>query len=173
MLCQNCGKREARVHFTKIINNQKIEIFLCEQCAKEKGQINFSFSIDPFKISEFFSGLMGHQSQAPLKTTEEEDIYCDKCKMSFNQFKKQGKLGCDGCYEKFEDKLNPLMNRLHGHVQHNGKVPEKISKSLAASRKVEEMKKELNRAIQNEEYEMAAQIRDQIKAIENTIESTI
>ena len=169
MLCQNCEKRVAKVHFTKIVNNKKIEAFLCEQCAKEKGQVSFTFSINPFNIGEFFSGLLGYQDSTPFTPSISQDTVCERCGMSFDQFQKTGKFGCSNCYEVFEDKLRPLMNRLHGHVQHNGKVPDKVAKSIEVSREVDKMREQLAKAIQNEEYEKAAKLRDKIKAIESSM----
>jgi protein arginine kinase activator len=169
MLCQNCEKRVAKVYFTKVINNKKIEMYLCEQCARGKGQLSFTFSIDPFNIGEFFSGLLGYQSQTPFTAPIPQDLICERCGMSFNQFQKTGKLGCSNCYEKFKDRLSPLMNRIHGHVQHNGKVPEKLVKSIETSKEIEKMKEQLAKAIQNEEYEKAAELRDKIKVIENAM----
>lgn len=169
MLCQNCQKRAATVHFTKIINGKKVEAFLCEQCAKEKGQVNFSFSINPFNIGEFFSGLLGYHSNTPFTSAIPQDTVCERCGLSFQQFQKTGKFGCSNCYKAFEDNLRPLMNRLHGNVQHNGKVPKKIARGIEKSKEIEKLREQLSAAIQNEEYEKAASIRDKIKSLESTM----
>lgn len=162
MLCQRCHKRPANVHFTQIINNKKTEMYLCEQCASEKGQISF---ISPFDKNSFLSGFMG--STEPYVTTMPRDIVCKKCGMSFRDFKQTGKLGCSGCYEAYGDRLRPILKRLHGNTEHSGKVPAGISKSLKNTKEIERLKELLNRAVQSEEYEKAAEIRDKIKSIES------
>ena len=86
--------------------------------------------------------------------------------MSFEEFKKVGRLGCDNCYVIYSDKLDPLIRRLHGNTKHTGKIPKRISETMKASKQIENLKEQLNRAIQNEEYEKAAELRDEIKKTE-------
>lgn len=164
MLCQNCHKRVASVHFSQKINNKKVDMYLCEQCANEKSQFGMSL---PLNINDFFSGLIGFGTTAPYLTSAPQDLTCDKCGMSYSDFQKAGRLGCSRCYELFEDRLRPVIKRLHGNTEHTGKIPGKILNSVKASREVEKLKELLNKAIQAEEYEKAAEIRDKIKAIEN------
>lgn len=164
MLCQNCQKRVANVHFTQKINNKKVEMYLCEQCANEKGQLNLS---SPFSINDFFSGLIGFGSAAPYVASAPQGLTCDKCGMGYEEFQRAGKLGCSRCYELYEDRLKPLLKRLHGNVNHNGKIPNRLLNSIKASKEIERLKELLNQAVRNEEYEKAAEIRDRIKAIES------
>lgn len=163
MLCQICQKRVANTHFTQTINNKKVEMYLCEQCSKEKGKLNFGF---PLGINDFFSGFMNLGQTDSLNKTQMEKAACKKCGTSFEEFKKSGKLGCRSCYDTFSDKLAPLIKRIHGNAAHNGKVPHKLSETIRTSREIEKLKIELNKAIQREEYEKAAQLRDRIKSIE-------
>lgn len=166
MLCQRCQKRIANVHFTQIVNNNKVELYLCEHCAKEKGQFSFS---SPFGISNFFPGLTesvaggGMQFMHPL---QQEEI-CSRCGMSYEEFQKTGKLGCSNCYHLFGDRMKPILRRLHGNAGHTGKVPGKVAESLQASREMEDLKEQLGKAIQREEYEKAAELRDRIRALES------
>lgn len=164
MLCQNCQKRAANVHFTQIINNRKIEMYLCEHCAKEKGQLNVGA---PLSINDFLSGLIGlEQTGSYLSDMQPKQVVCEKCGMSYDEFQRVGKLGCNNCYEVFHEKIKPLIKRLHGSIVHNGKIPASVSKDIKSSKEIEELKELLNKAIQNEEYEKAAEIRDKIKSIE-------
>lgn len=156
MLCQNCHKRPANVHFTQKINGKTAEMYLCEQCANEKGQISFGA---PLNIYDFFSTM------APVS----QEQSCEKCGMSYSDFQKTGKLGCDRCYELYQDKIKPLIKRLHGNIEHTGKIPDKVLDSIKAGREIENLKELLNKAVQAEEYEKAAEIRDRIKAIESGI----
>jgi len=166
MLCQNCQKNVANVHFTQILNSKKAELYLCEDCAKEKGQISFGSQLS---LNDFFTGLIGFEHSNPyIKSTQLKQHSCEKCGMSYEEFQKTGKFGCSNCYEIFKDRLRPLLKRLHGGIEHNGKVPVKVSKKMMASNEIDELKNLLNRAVQTEEYEKAAELRDKIKVLENS-----
>ena len=88
--------------------------------------------------------------------------------MSYDEFKKVGKLGCENCYQVYGDKLMPILRRLHGNVQYNGKLPKKIYETVKVSKEIDILKAELENAIKSEEYEKAAEIRDKIRALENS-----
>jgi len=163
MLCQNCQKRPATVHFTQVINNTKVEMYLCEQCANQKGQL---IMVNPFSINDFFQGLMSSDIGTPYIAALPQQPVCSKCGMSYEEFQKVGRLGCSNCYEIYGQQLRPLLKRLHGNTDHTGKFPARASKNIKRSKEIERLKEMLNRAIQNEEYEKAAEIRDRIKAIE-------
>lgn len=168
MLCQRCQKRTANVHFTKIVNNNKVEMYLCEQCANEEGQFNLTASINPFNIGNFLSSFMNFDSGDTTYVPHiSQGVVCKKCGMSFEDFQKQGKLGCSECYKTYKDRLKPILKRLHGGVAHSGKAPARISESKKVSDEINRLKQLLNEAIQREEYEKAAEIRDKIRAIEN------
>jgi protein arginine kinase activator len=149
------------------VNNKKTEMYLCSTCAKEKEQLNM---ISNFSINDFFSGLLGvGNSDSYANNTLPHKIVCEKCGMSYDEFQKVGRLGCDNCYSIYSKKLRPLLKRLHGNLEHTGKIPANISKSISTSKEIERLKEQLNKAIQNEEYEKAAEFRDLIKSFESNI----
>ena len=160
MLCQNCQKRVANIQVTQVINNDKHVIYICEQCAREDGKF---ITGSPLSVNDFFSGMMGF----PVRpSVAEQQLVCDKCGMSYEEFKKVGKLGCENCYQVYGDKLMPILKRLHGNLQYHGKLPEKVIETVKVSKEIDTLKDELNKAVKSEEYEMAAEIRDKIKALE-------
>jgi protein arginine kinase activator len=160
MLCQHCQKKNANVHFTQIVNNNKVELYLCEQCANEKGQFGFG---SPLDISGFLSGLIGLGNNDIYLAEQPEEVCCEKCGMSYEDFRKTGKMGCNNCYKIYGDRIKPILKRLHGNIEHTGKMPVKVSKILSASKEIDNLRMILTAAIQNEEYEKAAEIRDKIK----------
>jgi protein arginine kinase activator len=87
--------------------------------------------------------------------------------MSYNEFNKTGKIGCSNCYKVYGDKLVPLLRRLHGNIQYNGKIPSRAFGSVKLSREITKLKEQLDAAIKNEEYEKAAVLRDQIRNLES------
>ncbi|MFZ5985617.1 MAG: UvrB/UvrC motif-containing protein [Bacillota bacterium] len=163
MLCQNCQKRVANIQFTQVINSNKHVMYLCEQCAKEEGKFSLG---SPLSINDFFSGIMGFPYMASVPQ-QSSDLVCDECGMGYDEFKKVGKLGCANCYKVYGEKLAPLLKRLHGNTQYHGKIPGKVYKIVKASREIEKLKEELDKAIKSEEYEKAAKIRDQIRSLES------
>ena len=165
MLCQLCQKRIASVHFTQIINNNKVEMYLCEKCANEKGNANF---ISPLSLGDFLSGFFSTDIGGSYVAAPDVQIRCEVCGMSFSDFQSTGKIGCSNCYKIFGDKLKPIIKRLHGNVEHIGKAPSGFSSSMMKTTKeIEKLKEELNKAIQAEEYEKAALLRDKIKELES------
>ena len=164
MLCQNCQKRIANVHYTQIINDQKVEMYLCDQCAKSNEKLSFSSS---FSVEDFLSEILGIKSSTQSYAVPiQKQVVCDKCEMSYEEFEKAGRLGCSDCYEAFKERLEVLMKRLHGNVEYRGKFPKNICDKQKASMEKVKLKELLNKFIQEEEYEKAAQIRDKIREFE-------
>lgn len=160
MFCQLCQKNEATIEFTEIINDEVIQLHLCEQCAHEKG-IEME---QHFSIADLLAG-MGDLTQGP----EVKDITakCSACGMTLDDFRKIGRVGCGECYKAFKQNLLPLLKRIHGSTRHTGKV--KSGKAYVTTKKPElqELRQRLQRAIENEEFEEAAKIRDKIRELEN------
>lgn len=167
MLCQKCQKRAANIQFTQVINGKKHVVYLCENCVKEEGKLNIG---SPISINDFFSGIIGMSYRAPVKAANPQ-VICNTCKMSYDEFKKTGKVGCADCYKTYGEKLTPLIKRLQGNVQYNGKIPERIYSKVKVSREIRKLKEQLNICIKNEEYEKAAQIRDEIKKMQSKEET--
>lgn len=169
MICQNCKKRNAKFHFTKVINDQRIDLHLCEICAQENSQIGHEY---PFNINSFLSSLFDIPVSYQVKGVERlnEQLKCNNCGLTFDEFKTNGKLGCAGCYDAFSDKLIPILKRIHGNVYHSGKLPQRTGGTIKVKREIDKLRNQLDKAVKAEEYESAAQIRDKIKALENSIE---
>ncbi|MFL6560242.1 MAG: UvrB/UvrC motif-containing protein, partial [Bacillus sp. (in: firmicutes)] len=107
-------------------------------------------------------------SQSPFH--QEEILQCDSCSMTFPQFLKVGRFGCSHCYEAFKEQLIPVLRRLHsGNWTHNGKIPKRIGGGIHLRKQIEELKSNLKDSIQNEEFEKAAEIRDEIRKLEKNL----
>ncbi len=165
MLCDKCKQRPACVHITKIINNQKTEQHLCDICAAESGDAMLTaesmFSVQDFLKGMFSSGIVPQQ--------KEHNYECENCGLSYNDFSRVGKFGCSECYKYFGDQVTPLIRRIHGTRGHTGKVPKKAGGMLVVKQQLAQLREELTRCINNEEYEQAAVIRDRIKELEKSI----
>jgi len=167
MYCEECEKRPAVVHVTKIVNGQKIEKHLCEQCAKkQQDQIGFTFLPD-FSFSNFISSMLDMDSFSTFGNIKTEEIVCDKCGLTYSQFAKIGRLGCDKCYGIYGNKLDHLLKRIHGNTKHNGKIPKRSGEDLRFKMELQNARLELQKAVVEEEFERAAILRDKIKELEN------
>jgi protein arginine kinase activator len=162
MLCQDCEKREATVHLTQVVNEEKVELHLCRECA-DKRRFHTPFEGVPFPLAEFLASML--DQSLVRKPSKVSDTKCPTCEMYFSDFSKTGRLGCGKCYATFKSQLNDLLRKIHGSSQHRGRAPitpDDVMKPLREERKLQE---ELKKAIQEENFEQAAQLRDRIRAL--------
>lgn len=159
MLCDICGIKEATIHFKQVINNQAQAIHLCEECAEEKG---FGLPALPQSfpgLFEFFSSIFKEES--PIL----EDTRCPGCGMGLSDFQKKGRLGCVDCFTSFKQPLLSILKQIHGSTVHVGRYPPGFKEIAEKEKRIEGLKNELKKAIESENYEEAARIRDMIKAM--------
>lgn len=164
MLCQNCGKNEATTHIKRVVNGNMAEMHLCSACAQHLGYGDM-FSGFGFNLDEFFGGLLGDENLSIGSSYEEK---CPKCGCTFNDIVRSGKLGCADCYRKFYDRLLPSLQRIHGKIKHTGKkaalaVPKTEERKINP---VEKLKEDMQKAIDEQNFEQAAVLRDRIKELE-------
>jgi len=165
--CQECGKRPATLHFTKIVNGDKTELHICEACARERGEL-VPGTPGGFSIHNLLSGLLDFD-QTGAGAAKPAVLKCENCGMTHAQFSKIGRFGCSECYRYFADRLDPLFKRVHGNTVHMGKVPKRSGGKLRTKREIERLKREMQRKIEVEDFEAAARLRDQIRALEREL----
>lgn len=157
MLCDNCGKEPARVHYKEIKDDKAVEFNLCEKCAAEKG-LQVEGKKQPFSISSILAGMAEEASSSTAR--------CQTCGLSYAEFRENARLGCSDCYSAFREQLKPLLRRIHGSNVHLGKSPRASEGMIERMREMEDLKTDLKVAIAKEDFEKAAEIRDRIKALE-------
>jgi len=155
MLCQHCHTKPATAHIRTSINGVQEEKLLCSDCAAKLGYNGLS--------SFFTGGLLGSLLRNDLSdTTAAGAIRCPRCGIRFEEIARTGKVGCADCYLQFREALTPTVEKLHGKAHHVGKKP--IGHHTPPQKnQLEQLKDELARAIEAQEFERAAQLRDQIK----------
>lgn len=169
MLCQECGKKQATLHFTKILNGEKTEFHICESCAREKGEL-IPGTPNGFSIHNLLSGLLDFDPAAHSSVANKvQPTRCENCGLTYTQFSKVGRFGCNHCYQYFGERLDPLFKRVHGNTVHVGKVPKRSGGLIKFKRELDDLKKELQRCIENEEFEQAALLRDRIRDMEKKV----
>src|SRR5690625_305011 len=170
MKCSECKKRPATLHYTQIINGQKTEVQVCEICATKKGYMNNTE--ETYSLHDLLTGLFNFSS-SPLEFQKDnifhsiDELQCSKCNMTFNDFQRIGKFGCAHCYKTFKVKLDSIFRRVHsGNTKHNGKIPKRQGAHLNTKKEIELYREKLQQLIEQEEFEKAAVVRDQIKKLE-------
>ncbi|MBN1765565.1 MAG: UvrB/UvrC motif-containing protein [Sedimentisphaerales bacterium] len=159
MQCQMCDKH-ATVHLTEIINGQKMERHLCDECAQKEG---ITVKTHQIPINELFSNLVDAQQES----RELADLNCPQCKIKWTQFRKEGLLGCPNDYLAFEKPLRTLIERAQdGATSHVGKVPKNSEGKMADQLKLLRFRQELYKALEQEDYETAVRLRDEIRKFE-------
>ena len=162
MLCDICAKNPATVHLTEIVDDQMSELHLCEECARKKS----SQMESQFGLSDLLAGLADFEK--PSEEKELAAVKCPNCGLTYKDFKKVGRFGCGECYATFKKFLTPLLKRIHGSGMHCGKCPVKITPAKPSRKKadIQELRCRLQKAVEDEVYEEAAKIRDQIKELQ-------
>lgn len=171
MKCTHCHMNEANTHIQRIINGQKEEMYLCEDCARELGVMNdFSFepfSADSFFGDSFFGNLLGAGASAFNSLVGLNS--CATCGSTLNDIVNSGHVGCSDCYDKFDDRLTPSIEKIHGNVKHIGKnvtyTEATNTEKKTANDTLAQLKEELKQAVKEQRFEDAATLRDKIKEL--------
>lgn len=157
MLCEECGINNATVRFTTVMNGKVYEKRLCTQClAKKKQEL-----ADGLSLGDLMSGFL-----KDMPERQEENLVCSGCSMSYDEFKKGGRLGCAQCYESFKSSLEPMLSRIHGRVSHAGKVPPAHMAEKTEEQQLTQLKRDMEEAVQVEDFERAARLRDEIRVLQ-------
>lgn len=177
MLCNKCKKREATTHVKSVVNGKYEEYMLCSTCANELGYNNMwgDFTSDFSSIlGSFFSNAL------PERTATTR---CPVCGSTFHDISQSSKVGCAKCYELFYSDLMPSIKRIHSNTTHNGKRPPKIAQlklpekdksavdngeSDINNNDIEKLRLDLENAVKEQNFELAAKLRDKIKEMEES-----
>ncbi|MDD4716121.1 MAG: UvrB/UvrC motif-containing protein [Oscillospiraceae bacterium] len=162
MKCQSCGKNEALFHYSGTVNGQRIERHLCAGCAAKLGYEGIFFGGNGnHSFDALYSGLMsGLPDQGIMETT------CPQCKTTWREILQNGKVGCANCYSVFEELLGPYIHKIHGDATHKGHAPQNIDQHLQMEEKLLHLRAGLEVAVKEQNYEQAAVLRDEIRALE-------
>ena len=168
MKCGVCAKREAVVAYTHIVDDVKQKLLLCPECAGEK---NIKVQITPAVPAKDAPVLVKEIKIELTKLAGAEgdgEVRCPSCEMSYEEFKKIGRLGCPQCYDAFAPQLERLLKRIHGGNKHRGKGPMEEAQSAQATDELERLREGLAQAVAAEAFEEAAQLRDRIRVLEGS-----
>lgn len=168
MLCQLCKENPATIHYKEIVDGIIKDMDICSECAKGKKDIPLEVSISmPISIQDLFSSLMEMDFEEHFSKQSEKT--CPGCGSTYSRFKSTGRVGCSRCYETFKDQLYPLIRRIQGRVEHQGKIPSNAAEDLKLKKEMNALKIKLRDAIEKEEFEVAAELRDKIRLLEKEV----
>lgn len=167
MKCQICRENNAHIVFTKIVNNEKIVLHICAECAKKKG-----LTIELGESETYHQKKVPITNSMPVEKSDESSetgIICDSCGLSYSEFQKIGFFGCERCHQAFGEHIVNVLKQIHGSVHHEGKIPLGLSGEIEIKNHLRNLRLRLQRCVDSEEYERAAELRDKITSIEGKI----
>ncbi len=169
MRCQFCKKRTATIHFTNVVGSRVQKIHICRECAEEKGFEYLKKS--NFEKNDLIAGLMKSASAAGAEREDSDGKRCGNCGRKYSDFSKSASLGCSRCYDEFREDIGRVLKSIHGDARHRGKSPRRMcSEKSNARRRIRELQEELSISVEVENYERAAELRDEINWMKDSLE---
>jgi protein arginine kinase activator len=172
MNCDQCHEREAVIHLTQIVNEQVTTLHLCERCAAEKG-VESAASVEQNPFAKLVAASMGKPAAELALTGSGGRGACPQCGATLQDFRESGRLGCPHCWRAFEGPLRDLLRRLHGSAVHMGeRYAERTAAGAGAhpngdaTLKQADLREQLRLAIETENFELAAELRDRLRVLE-------
>lgn len=175
MLCTNCKKNEATVFYKQNINGKVTEYSLCPECAEKfKGEGKLEFNVpDPFGMNDTFGAFSDFFGLKPFfapkslaSSSRTAKKKCTLCGSTFDELVERGKVGCAECYKTFENELRRTVENLHGKEKYVGRRPKRFAEKETLESKIASLKKQMKKAVSDEDFETAARLRDEIRGME-------
>jgi protein arginine kinase activator len=166
MKCTKCTK-QATFHITDLTGDGVLALHLCPDCAKQYLETDDKQSSDISAMSNALSQQISPLKEATEQMQELDSRECPICGISFYEFRQGGRLGCPHDYVYFSEELEPLLQNVHGENQHVGKQPKRGVRNTESQTELIRLRREMKEAVEQENYEQASQLRDQIRSVEN------
>ncbi len=163
MKCMFCD-RPATVHLTDIVNKKKREAHLCEKCARERNLLPEQPG-PQIDLKALLNLMMNPHSGGAGGAVATGEAVCPTCGLTYAAFKAEGRFGCAHDYNVFREALEPLMERVHRATTHAGKLPT-VARKAAHAAKLDDLREQMKVAVEAEDYEQAARLRDLIRKME-------
>lgn len=174
MKCNRCGNNPATVKLTRIVKGKVIELNLCQSCAGEVSPFQKKIAAAQ-SLNALIEQLLKSEKAKGVEEDAAEpipaDLTCPDCGVNFERYKRSLMLGCPRCYEAFGDHLLKDLRKVHGAVQHVGRVPLQYRQRMMLAQRLEQLRQEMQEAISDEDFERAARLRDRIRAVQSEYQS--
>ena len=170
MICEHCKQRHANVTVTQVQHGQQMERHYCEVCAAQFHPFQLEVSEEPASLQQLLTNWFNFvpitKKETPASTVKTK--VCPTCGFTYRQFLKQGKFGCSDCYQTFSEQLPQLLEKIQAGTKHVGYVEDVPSKEKI-EQQIQELRTLMQQAIEEERFEDAAQLRDDIRALESKV----
>lgn len=170
MICEHCKQRHANVTVTQVQHGQQMERQYCEVCAAQFHPFQLEVSEEPASLQQLLTNWFNFvpitKKETPASAVKTKE--CPTCGFTYRQFLKQGKFGCGECYQTFSEQLPQLLEKLQAGTKHVGYVEDVPSKEKM-EQQIQVLRTAIQEAIKEERYEDAANLRDDIRALESKI----
>lgn len=169
-LCEICNKNRATLKLTRVDDGNVTEAWICQACAGEHSPLQKKSEETTAGLQSLFANLLKEKGgEEAAQKVEPERATCTACGMAFETYRKTFLLGCEECYESFEEALLSDLRKIHGDTRHVGKVPPGQEQQVRQQVTVAELRRDLNEAIAQEDFEKAAELRDRIRDLERDV----
>ncbi|MCX8038781.1 MAG: UvrB/UvrC motif-containing protein [Candidatus Sumerlaeia bacterium] len=170
VICSKCQKRPAVVKLVRMVSGAPQTLTLCQLCAAETSPIQKQGLLQE-AFEKLFAKLAQHHDDA---TTAEPDLPpCPHCGMTFAAYRKTSRLGCSECYSAFAGALEPQLEHIHGSTRHVGRSPQPLPQAEDQTGKIKRLQQALAEAVASEDFEKAAQLRDQIRQLKSEADNAV
>lgn len=160
VLCEECKTNEASYTISVMVGGEITTRHLCGDCMAKMNMDIASGNIKSL-LSTILSAITGDTAPG----SAEKDVICPRCGMTLSEFTRTGHLGCPKCYEAFREQLQPMLLQIHGRVQHAGRQPLSTAEEQRKRSATELLQRQMEQAVALEDFETAAKLRDQIRAL--------
>ncbi len=160
VLCEECKTNEASYTISVMVGGEITTRHLCGDCMAKMNMDIASGNIKSL-LSTILSAITGDTAPG----SAEKDVTCPRCGMTLSEFTRTGHLGCPKCYEAFREQLQPMLLQIHGRVQHAGRQPLSTAEEQRKRSATEQLQRQMEQAVALEDFETAAKLRDQIRAL--------
>jgi len=166
-MCEICGENQAVVFIQQVIGNEKYSLKLCDECAQERGITSDNGESIQVSISGLLSGLI--EDQEDFQNGLKQPAACPRCGMDLESIRKNGQVGCSTCYQTYGWEIREMLSEMVDEdVKHTGKYPKLLTMYKEYIEHRDSLKEELKFAVENEEYEHAAVLRDRLEDLEKS-----
>lgn len=167
--CEHCGENPANLWVTKIMEGKVSKQHLCDECFRKLSGYSLPFTL-ALPLNILNPMLSANDDFKPSKTAKFK--VCKNCSTSWSDFLQSGSLGCPQCYLNFSKYLQPIIEGIHSSVTYKGKVPNRLPQGVKVKASLQNLKQKLFKSIDDENYEKAAKLRDEIKELKKQLNQT-
>ena len=163
MKCEICHQTEAETVIRETVDGEVCERFVCQACAHRGAEPSEDSSASALMVEILLGAAFSLADGPDRNTRAERENPCPACGMTRQEYRKRSRLGCAGCYDHFARELQPVLRDMHRGDRHAGKVPDRARHAIARQR----LETALAEAVGHQQFEQAARLRDQIRALES------